>query len=71
MRLDYSNSEIEHCIDEYIHNKTHREMLKARFIDGMTFCELSYSFHLSERQVKKIVYKCGDQLLQKLQRLKA
>lgn len=69
MRFDIKNSEIEHLVNEYVHNKQHREMLKARFIDGLTFSELSYKFNLSERQVKKIIYKNGDKLLRIMQEL--
>lgn len=32
-----SNSQIEHLIDEWCHNQKYREILKLRFICGMTF----------------------------------
>ena len=41
---------------EYIHKKTHRELLKMRYIDGLTFEELAEKFDLSVRQAKNIVY---------------
>ena len=34
---DYTNSQIAAIIDEHIHNRMHRVILKARFIDGMTY----------------------------------
>lgn len=53
----YSNTEITHVIDEYIHNERDRKILKRRFIDGICFEPLAEEFDLSVRQVKTIVYK--------------
>lgn len=54
---DISNSEIENTINEWIHNKRNREILKDRLIDGLIFDELSEKHNLSVQQVKSIVYK--------------
>ena len=51
------NSEIQHIIDEYIHNERHREILHDRWIDGLTFEELAEMYDYSVRQVKRIVHK--------------
>lgn len=51
------NSEIQHIIDEYIHKKTHREILRDRWIDGLTFEKLAERHDYSVRQVKRIVHK--------------
>ena len=56
MIKEYTNSQIAAVIDEYIHNKKHRELLKMRYIDGLTFEELAEEFDLSVRQTKNIVY---------------
>ena len=53
---EYANSQIALVIDEYIHKKNHRELLKMRYIDGLTFEELAEKFDLSVRQTKNIVY---------------
>lgn len=53
---EYTNSQISAVIDEYIHNKRNRELLKRRYIDGSTFEELAEEFDLSVRQTKTIVY---------------
>lgn len=34
---EYTNSQIEDIIDEHVHNLMHRTILKARFIDGLTY----------------------------------
>lgn len=59
------NSEIAQIIDEYVHNEKHRQMLKRRWIDGITFEELAYEFEFSVTQVKRIIHKY-DKLLDKM-----
>ena len=63
---EYSNSQMRHLIEEYIHNERDRKILIRRFIDGRTFDALAEEFDLSVRQVKNIVYRQGDKLLLKL-----
>lgn len=55
--MEYTNSQIELVIDEYIHVQRDRNLLKRRYIDGITFEKLAEEFGLSDRQVKNIVYK--------------
>lgn len=59
-RDDYSNSEISAVIDEYIHNDKHREIMKTRLIDGWTYEHIGEAYDMSERQIKRIVYRCED-----------
>jgi len=58
-----SNSQIEHLIDEWCHNQKYREILKLRFIYGMTFEAIAEEVDMSVRQIKNIVYKEGDRVL--------
>lgn len=51
---EYTNSEITAFIDEHIHSERDREILKDRFVNGLTFPELSAKYHISERQLKRI-----------------
>ena len=53
----YTNSQISHIIDEYVHNERDRAILKRRYIDGICFEPLAEEFNMSVRQVKNIVYK--------------
>lgn len=55
--MEYSNTQMQRLILEYIHNERDRHILKRRKIDGLTFEALSEEFSLSVRQVKNIVYK--------------
>lgn len=59
---EYTNSQISHLIDEYIHSERDRKILKRRLIDGLTYEKLSEEFDLSVRQTKKIVYKSEELL---------
>lgn len=63
---DIPNSTIEHLINEYIHSKRDREILKCRFIDGMTHESIAEQFELSPNQIKNIVYKKGDKILKRI-----
>ena len=55
---EYSNTEIIHVIDEYIHSERDRDIIKRRLIDGICFEPLAEEFGLSVRHTKTIVYKC-------------
>lgn len=59
----YTNSQITAIIDEYIHNKRDRDILKRRFVDGICYEPLAEEFDLSVRQVKNIIYKYEQILL--------
>lgn len=62
--MNYSNSEIERLIDEYIHSERDRSILKRRLIDGICFEPLAEEFDLSVSQVKRIVYRNEQKLFQ-------
>lgn len=62
---EYTNSEITRLINEYVHSERDRLILFERFVNGLTFSELSDKFYLSERQIKRIVKK-ADAMLMKL-----
>lgn len=57
---DYSRTEINTAIDEYILNQKHREIMRRRLIDGICFEPLAEEFDMSVRQIKRIVYKCEE-----------
>ena len=62
MTVDYSNSAINDAIEEYIHEKRDRDILKRRLIDCITYDELAGEFEMSVRQIKNIVYREQDKL---------
>lgn len=59
---DYSRSELDSAIDEWILNEKHRAILKRRLLDGICFEPLAEEFDMSPRQIKRIVYKCQETL---------
>lgn len=59
---DYSRTEIENAIDEWILNEMHRAILKRRLIDGICFEPLAEEFDMSVTQIKRIVYKGQDKV---------
>lgn len=54
---EYTNSQISAVIDEYIHSQRNRDLLKRRYVDGITYERIAEEFDLSVRQVKTIVYR--------------
>ena len=65
---DYSRTEIEQLIREYIVGKNaerDRKIVYRRMIDGVCYEPLADEFDMSVRQVKNIVYKWQDFLLLK------
>lgn len=71
MRLEeYSRSEIEHAIDEWVilnrHSERNRKILKRYMLDGICFESLAEEFDMSVRQIKNIVYKSQEQLFKHL-----
>lgn len=64
--IDYTNSQIEHMIDEYVHNERDRQIMKRRFIDGVVFEKLAEEFDLSTQRVKAIVYKNWQRIVAKM-----
>lgn len=60
---DISRSELDHLIDEWCLNHKYRKILKLRFLHGCTYESIAERMDMSDRQVKRIVYKYGDAVL--------
>ena len=52
---NYSYSEWEHIIDEWIFDERNRKIAKRRFLDGVKLEPLSEEFELSVQQTKTIL----------------
>lgn len=63
---EYTNSEISALIDEHIHNERDRRLLKRRLIDGVCYEPLAEEFDMSDRHIKRIIYKLQEQLFKHL-----
>lgn len=63
---DYTNSQIALLIDEHIHSDRDRALLKRRLIDGVVFDTLAEEFGMSDRHVKRLVYKLQDKVFKYL-----
>ena len=64
--IDYSRSEIENAINEWILNEKYRAIMKRRLIDGITYERLAEEFDMSVSQIKRIVYRLQDRLFKYL-----
>ena len=52
---EYTNSEITHIINEYVHSKRDRQVLLSCFVDGITHENIAEAVDLSPRRVSKII----------------
>ena len=64
--IEYTNSQIDHLIDGYIHSERDRKILKRRLIDGICYEPLAEEFDLSVKQVRNIVNKSEMVLFKRL-----
>ena len=64
--MEYTNSQIEFAIVEFVHSERDRQVLRRRLIDGITFERLAEEQDMSVRQIKNIVYKNESILFRKL-----
>lgn len=60
--MEYTNSRIRELIAEYIHSERDRQILLRRLVDGVTFERLGEEFLLSDKQVKRVVYRLQEKL---------
>jgi len=68
--VDMSRSEIAWLIEEYCFVARDREILKSRWLDGLTFEEIATKHDISERQAKNIIRKNRERVLTHVDRLK-
>lgn len=68
--IDMSRSEIENLIEQFYFVARDREILKSRWLDGLTFEEISGKHNISERQAKNIIRKNRENVLTHVDRLR-
>lgn len=66
---DTLNSAIEYCIDEYVRLIEHRQMLREFWFEGYTIAGIAEKHKKSETSVKDVLYKIGDQILLRADKL--
>ena len=57
----YTNSHIIYLIDEHIHNKRDREIMKLHYVDGISAEKIAEKYDLTPRRVSAIL---SDRLLE-------
>ena len=55
--IEYTNSEIAHVIDEYVHSARDRAIISDRLINGMKIEELAYKYDRTPRAMQTRVAK--------------
>ena len=61
--IPMSRSEMESLIEDLRIKPKYRDILRLRFLDCLTYEEIAECVDMSDRQVKRIVYKYGDVVL--------
>lgn len=64
--FEFDYSPMERLIDEKITGKKsarNREILKLRFLQGLTYAEIAEKMDMSEIQIGRIIHRYGDPLL--------
>lgn len=59
-QIDLSNSEIERRISEHIHSQRYRTIMRLRFIDGLTYEQISEAVEMSPRYLRSLVRRLTD-----------
>ena len=50
----YSNSDMARTIAEYVHNQRHRELLRLRYCEGLTYEEISEKTSYCPDHIKRL-----------------
>ena len=64
--FEFDYSPIERLIDEKVtgwKSERNREILKLRFLQGMTYAEIAEKMKMSDIQIGRIIHRYGDPLL--------
>ena len=64
--IEYTNSHVAEVIDEYIHSERDRNILKDRYINGLTYEKISEKHNLSVKQIRNILCKNEQVLIKHL-----
>ena len=63
---DFSRTEWENLIDEFIFNEEHRAMLKRNLLDGRTYEQIAEQFDCSRDKVARLIPNLQDKLFRKI-----
>ena len=67
---DVLNSHVEYCINEYVRQLVHRDMLRDRWFGGLSLERLAEKYDISVTAVKDVIYGIGDKVLLRASKMK-
>ena len=67
---NYSTSDIDAVLDEWIHNDTYRRIIRCRMVDHMTYEQIAEAFNYSCETIKNVLYDNEEVIERELARLK-
>ena len=68
-KINMSYDEWSRAIDQFVvgtNAERNRAIMKRRLLDGICFEPLAEEFQMSVRGIKKVVYKCHEQIVKML-----
>ena len=68
-KFDITRDEFEELVRQHIFNEKHRDIFVRRMMDGITYERLAEEFDMSRNQIVNIIYKCGNKIFPKLEKL--
>lgn len=66
---DFSNSQIDKAINEWIHSERDRRILHLKLVDGLTYEKIAELEDMSPKRIQKIVWTAEDKLFTHLELL--
>lgn len=67
---NYSTSDIDAVLNEWIHNETYRQIIRCRMVDHMTYEQIGEVFNYSCETVKNVLYDNEEVIEKELARIK-
>lgn len=64
--IDFSRTDWERLIDEWIFNEEHRKMLKRNLLDGRTYEQIAEEFDCSRDKVARLIPRLQNRLFKKI-----
>lgn len=68
---DIKNSDVLHCIKEYVRLVRDRRILRQHWFMGMTFDELAEKHDVSTTVIKNVIYGIGDEVILRAAKMSA
>ena len=67
--VKYLEEDAKKAIEQCVHHKRNREIVRSRLLDELSYDELAAKYHLDSRQIQRIVYREQDIVFRYMEKL--